>query len=139
MRGLLQEPRDSLEYETRGAMPPHRQATSCFEDVYRPMKSRSPGPKLLVLLVTAVVFGLCSCGGRPSVEPEGPPTVEVVIPSSSEEHRSELAPSSMAETAVEPKRQPPICSEDGWCWHNPLPQGHPPSSVWGSGPKDVFA
>jgi len=32
-----------------------------------------------------------------------------------------------------------ICSKDGWCWHNPLPQGHDLRAVWGSGPDDVIA
>jgi hypothetical protein len=32
-----------------------------------------------------------------------------------------------------------VCSPDGWCWKNPLPQGNPLSSVWGSGPSDVWA
>jgi len=32
-----------------------------------------------------------------------------------------------------------MCSPDGWCWLNPLPQGNSLQSVWGTGPKDVFA
>src|SRR5215510_5695776 len=32
-----------------------------------------------------------------------------------------------------------ICSGDGWCWRNPLPQGNPLFGVWGSGANDVWA
>jgi hypothetical protein len=28
---------------------------------------------------------------------------------------------------------------ENWRWRNPLPQGNPPRSVWGSGPNDVWA
>src|SRR6266498_4462230 len=31
-----------------------------------------------------------------------------------------------------------ICSEDGWCWENPLPQGRPLNAVWGSSESDVW-
>src|SRR3989442_2140802 len=33
----------------------------------------------------------------------------------------------------------PVCSSDGWCWSNPLPQGNPLTSVWGSASTDVWA
>jgi len=33
----------------------------------------------------------------------------------------------------------PVCSSDGWCWSNPLPQGNPLQSVWGSASTDVWA
>ena len=32
-----------------------------------------------------------------------------------------------------------VCSSDGWCWSNPLPQGNPLWSVWGSASTDVWA
>src|SRR2546427_7409028 len=32
-----------------------------------------------------------------------------------------------------------VCSSDGWCWSNPLPQGNPLRSVWGSASTDVWA
>jgi hypothetical protein len=30
------------------------------------------------------------------------------------------------------------CSDNGWCWSNPLPQGNSLTAVWGSGPNDVW-
>src|SRR3989454_8153249 len=33
----------------------------------------------------------------------------------------------------------PVCSSDGWCWSNPLPQGNTLISVWGSASTDVWA
>jgi hypothetical protein len=33
----------------------------------------------------------------------------------------------------------PVCSADGWCWQNPLPQGNPLHSIWGASAADVFA
>lgn len=35
-------------------------------------------------------------------------------------------------------RRGKVCSRDGWCWENPLPQGNNLHGVWGSGPGDVF-
>jgi hypothetical protein len=35
--------------------------------------------------------------------------------------------------------RPAVCSADGWCWQNPLPQGNDLFGVWGSGPHDVWA
>jgi hypothetical protein len=32
-----------------------------------------------------------------------------------------------------------LCSDDGWCWENPLPQGNRLVSAWGSGSQDVWA
>ena len=32
-----------------------------------------------------------------------------------------------------------VCSDDNWCWRNPLPQGNPLNGVWGSGESDVWA
>lgn len=32
-----------------------------------------------------------------------------------------------------------LCSVDGWCWQNPLPQGNPLLAVWGSRSNNVFA
>ena len=32
-----------------------------------------------------------------------------------------------------------VCTQDGWCWHNPLPQGNHLNGIWGSGSGDVFA
>jgi hypothetical protein len=34
---------------------------------------------------------------------------------------------------------PGLCSESGWCWENPLPQGNALGDVWGSGPRDIWA
>ena len=31
-----------------------------------------------------------------------------------------------------------VCSPDGWCWENPLPQGNSLQAVWGSGASDVW-
>lgn len=31
-----------------------------------------------------------------------------------------------------------ICSEDHWCWENPLPHGNPMRALWGSNENDVF-
>ena len=33
----------------------------------------------------------------------------------------------------------PVCSSDGWCWSNPLPQGNSLYSAWGSASNDVWA
>ena len=33
----------------------------------------------------------------------------------------------------------PVCSSDGWCWSNPLPQGNTVISVWGTASTDVWA
>src|SRR2546422_11724983 len=33
----------------------------------------------------------------------------------------------------------PVCSSDGWCWSNPLPQGNHLRSAWGSASNDVWA
>src|SRR5438445_3430450 len=33
----------------------------------------------------------------------------------------------------------PVCSSDGWCWSNPLPQGNHLHSAWGSASNDVWA
>ena len=32
-----------------------------------------------------------------------------------------------------------VCSSDGWCWSNPLPQGNTLISVWGTASTDVWA
>lgn len=32
-----------------------------------------------------------------------------------------------------------LCSVDGWCWQNPLPQGNPLFAIWGSRSNNVFA
>lgn len=32
-----------------------------------------------------------------------------------------------------------ICSSDGWCWENPLPQGNTLSGVWGTSASSVWA
>ena len=31
------------------------------------------------------------------------------------------------------------CTEDGWCWDNPLPNGNASLALWGSGADDVWA
>jgi hypothetical protein len=33
----------------------------------------------------------------------------------------------------------PVCSDDGWCWDNPLLQGNALNAVWGSSPTSVWA
>ena len=32
-----------------------------------------------------------------------------------------------------------LCSKDGWCWVNPLPQGHHLYGLWGSAKSKVWA
>ena len=32
-----------------------------------------------------------------------------------------------------------LCSPDGWCWYNPLPQGDTLYSTWVTAPNDVWA
>jgi hypothetical protein len=34
---------------------------------------------------------------------------------------------------------PTICIGNGWCWENPLPQGHDLNAIWGTAPDDVWA
>ena len=36
-------------------------------------------------------------------------------------------------------RVPDSCSDDGWCWENPLPSGFEIEAVWGSTARDVWA
>lgn len=31
-----------------------------------------------------------------------------------------------------------VCSPDGWCWRNPLPQGEPANAVWGTSSDNVW-
>ncbi len=31
-----------------------------------------------------------------------------------------------------------VCSQSGWCWENPLPQGNGLNGIWGFGPDDVW-
>ena len=32
-----------------------------------------------------------------------------------------------------------VCSDDNWCWRNPLPQGNTLRGLWVSGASDVWA
>jgi hypothetical protein len=32
-----------------------------------------------------------------------------------------------------------VCSADGWCWQNPLPQGNKVSALWGAAANDLLA
>jgi hypothetical protein len=31
-----------------------------------------------------------------------------------------------------------VCTSEGWCWANPLPQGNPLSAIWGASDTDVW-
>src|ERR1700722_2028486 len=49
-----------------------------------------------------------------------------------------------ADTAPSPAPTPsavsaPVCSYDGWCWTNPLPQANPLAAVWGASPSDIWS
>jgi hypothetical protein len=44
-----------------------------------------------------------------------------------------------AETTLAVGLPPGVCSADGWCWRNPLPQGQYLPSVWGSDANNVWA
>ena len=32
-----------------------------------------------------------------------------------------------------------VCSQDGWCWENPLPHGHTMNALWGTSAQDIWA
>ena len=38
-----------------------------------------------------------------------------------------------------PPGQTKICSVDGWCWENPLPQGNTLTGVWGTSASNAWA
>ncbi len=58
-----------------------------------------------------------------------------------------VAPPPIAVSSVAPPAEPPPtdtvphgdCSQDGWCWDNPLPCGDELRAVWGSAPNDYWA
>src|SRR5579864_6397756 len=44
-------------------------------------------------------------------------------------------------SAASGPESPPFreCGADGWCWENPLPNGHRFRSIWGGATDDVWA
>jgi hypothetical protein len=54
-------------------------------------------------------------------------------------HPTDLTPA--ADAPVTDSGTPPAagCTEDGWCWAHPLPEGNTLLAVWGAASADVWA
>ncbi|MBM4395265.1 MAG: hypothetical protein FJ087_06200 [Deltaproteobacteria bacterium] len=97
----------------------------------------------------AVLCIACTSGsktrGVPGADAGADPDVPDVVESGDAgagdgDGTSDEVPDIPSEPACPPKPLPDgLCSEDGWCWMSPLPQGQNLSAVWCSSPGDCWA
>jgi hypothetical protein len=101
---------------------------------------RFPSSYAVGVLVVAVT--VAACNGRTSVAPPGASDAGAGNAGADAGNPPPLEPDGGSSDGAPAVRRippvPPVCSPDGLCWSHPVPTGDGLSSVYGSGPDDVW-
>ncbi len=100
------------------------------------LELQSPRQRPRINLIAFAFASMIGCG--PSTTPAVTPGAdgEPVVPSAP--GAEPLAGSDQTSSDVPTPEGGALCSPDGWCWQNPLPQGNALKALWGKG-KELVA